>query len=659
MKQAAAPKRSLGNQLMLLGALPAILMFVGLMVFFTHARLSDARQELFNSTQTLADNLAPAMEYAVVSGNREVLADMLEQAAARTRLEWIRVTDVLGNEMGFVGSDEIRQWPGENHEIAGVHRFTSDILQLPVSLGDNNEQWFEPDYRPSGGALRVGSVEVAVSEQRLTEKRTDILLTSGVVGVSLLVFALMLVNRLSASLLEPIRTLADRVLQMTHRDYRQTRPTGTRVREIAQLEENLNHLAANLGQLQQSRDQTLAQSESAREKAESASQAKTEFLAVMSHELRTPLNGMLAMVDLVSDEPLTSRQVDYLKTARHSTEDLLTLINDILDVSRLDQGKMLLDSRPFNPQTLAGNCLASFRHAAEQQGLALKLSFTGPWPEHAEVAGDPVRYRQVLASLLDNAIKFSDKGTIEVTMNWHQEEDDCAFVTCEVRDNGPGIPADQLSRVFNSFEQLDSSPSRSTGGTGIGLTLVQKLVEFMGGHVGLSSDTESGSSFRFEVPFELASSPDDSAPLPRRSDRSLEDRQPSEAANAEAPRALVVEDNPVNQRVARTLLDRLGFETDAVANGREALDTVTDSPNPYTIILMDCHMPVMDGFAASQAIRDWERRENRRETPIIALTADVLPGTETSCHEAGMNDYLPKPVRKHQLRSVLARWVPL
>lgn len=652
------PKRSLANQLLLLGALPAVLMFVGLMLFFTNARLSDARQELFDSTQTLADNLAPAMEYAVVSGNRKVLDDILQQASNQTDLAWIRVTDVVGNQVAFAGSDGISQWPGEKVQDKNIHRFTSDILQLPVALGGETDDWFEPDYRISGGALKVGTVEVAVSEQRLTERRTDILLTSGVVGVSLLVFALMLVNRLTATLLDPMQTLAERVLAMTRRDYREADPVGTRVAEIAQLEDNLNQLARNLRQLQESRDQTLALSESAREKAEQANHAKTEFLAVMSHELRTPLNGMLAMVDLVSEEPLTDRQGDYLDTARRSTEDLLTLINDILDVSRLDQGTLLLENRPFNPVVLAENCMASFRHASEARGLALELQFTGNWPDQPEVAGDAVRYRQVLASLLDNAIKFSDHGTVKVTLDWHQEAGDCVFITCEVRDNGHGIPPEQLEQVFNSFERLDSSLSRGSEGTGIGLTLVQKLVELMGGHIDLSSDADQGSSFRFEVPFELTDSnlaPTGASDLPRPDNQ--QDLSPQE--RKQPPRALIVEDNPVNQRVARNLLDRLGFETEVVANGREAIRSVTGSNTPFTVILMDCHMPVMDGFTAAQAIRDWEHREVHRETPIIALTADVLPGTERTCLEAGMNDYLAKPVRKHQLRNVLSRWVPL
>ena len=658
----SARTRSLDTQLLILGAIPAILMFVGLMAFFTNARLSDARQELFDSTQRLADNLAPALEYAVVAGNQQVLGEILKQSMAGNNLEWIRITDVVGSQLGFVGRKGIDQWPGQTDEDAGIHRFSSDILQQPVALGgDSSTEWFEPDFRVSGGAVRVGSVEVAVSEQQLTDRRTDILLTSGVVGISLLVFTLLLVNRMSATLLDPIRALTHRVLEMNHRNYRVTRPTRTKVAEFAELEDNLDHLARDLEHLQESRDQTLTLSENAREKAEAASRAKSEFLALMSHELRTPLNGVLAMVDLVSEEGLSERQADYLNTARQSTDVLLTLINDILDVSRLDQGTLLLENGLFNPRELSENCLASFRHAAEERGLSLELSLTGPWPDKPEVAGDAPRYRQVLSSLLDNAIKFSDDGEVLVTMNWHQEADDCVFISCEVRDNGDGIPPEQLARIFHSFEQLDSSLSRRTEGTGIGLNLVQKLVELMGGHVGLNSQAGRGSSFQFEVPFDLppAFTPEAQdthvSSIPDTAAASLPDNSDSRRA----PRALVVEDNPVNQRVAKTLLDRLGFDAETVSNGREAIESVAEQAGQYKVILMDCHMPVMDGFTAAQAIRDWETRESRRHTPIIALTADALPGTETACLNAGMNAYLAKPVRKNELRTVLSRWVPL
>lgn len=658
-------RRSLNRQLLLLGALPAALMFVGLMLFFTTARLSDARADLFTGTQVMADNLAPALEYAVVSGNLDVLQQVIDRAMSNGGVEWIRVTDVLGNEIGAVYHPDVD--PGAL-PVSGLHRFDSDILQLPLELGNGGRmEWFEPEYRLNGGALRLGSVEVAVSERVLQEKRFDIMLTSGVVGISLLVFTLLLVNRMLTPVIEPIRGLSERVKELIARNYRDTGPPDRkRVAEIAELEINLNALSEHLAQLKESRDHTLAVSEGARQKAEAANLAKSEFLAVMSHELRTPLNGVLGMLDLVSEGRLSQRQQDYVETARRSTEDLLTLINDILDYSQLDQGTLRLSHSRFDPARLVANCVASFRHLAESQGLRLEHTVENNWPEGAEVRGDATRFRQIVACLVDNALKFSEQGQVTVTLCWHQESADTVFVGCEVTDTGRGIPADRMADIFNGFEQLDSSSSRPNGGTGIGLALVQRLVELMGGHIRLTSTPGKGSCFRFEVPFDRPAEPDTTTSDQATAVANHPDLATAPAVagagkrSAPAACALVVEDNLVNQRVARALLERLGFAAEAVTNGEEALASVRARQGEhYAVILMDCQMPVMDGYSATRAIREWEQEQRLKPVPIIALTADALPGTEGACHEAGMNDYLAKPVRKEQLRQVLSRWVPL
>lgn len=655
----SARRRTLNGQLLWLGALPAALMFIGLMVFFTTARLSDARTDLFTGTQVMADNLAPALEYAVVSGNIEVLQQVIERSISNSGVEWIRVTDIVGNELGSVFREGVQADASRNPR---VHLFDADILQQPLALGSHGQtEWFEPEYRLTGGALNLGSVEVAVSERVLDEKRFNILLTSGVVGISLLVFTLLLVNRLLTPVIEPIRDLAERVRELTNRTYRDTGPPGKHhVAEIAELETSLNALARHLLQLKEAGDHTLAVSESARQKAESASRTKSEFLAVMSHELRTPLNGVLGMLDLVEDEELTPAQRDYTETARRSTHDLLTLINDILDYSQLDQGNLLLTESVFDPKEVVINCLTSFRHLAAHQGLLLEVEEADDWPVKALVTGDPVRFRQLVSSLVDNALKFSDHGTITVRLSWHQEDNRTVFVSCEVSDNGRGIPADRLADIFNTFEQLDSSSTRTVGGTGIGLALVQKLVELLGGHISVQTSPGEGSSFRFEIPFERGDGGDTHPDTPaRRSSSPRSAPEPAPLQARPAPKALVVEDNVVNRRVIRALLERLGFETVSANHGRQAVDCFSAHEGDFAVVLMDCQMPVMDGYEASEAIRRWEQDQDCRPVPIIALTADVLPGTETACKAAGMNDYMAKPVRKDQLRQTLSRWVPL
>ena len=647
MSNTPALQRPLSRKLLLLGALPAVTMFLVLMVFFTSARLEDARRDLSDSSQMLADSLAPALEYAVVSGNTPALDQILSQSLRRSRAGWIRVSDVLGEQIGFVAQGPVN--PQENPERYQV--FEAEILQQPLELGsERTAEWFEPDYGFGSGSLRLGTVQVGVGTDVLAERRQDILWTSTAVGVALLLFTILIINHFLTTILSPIRDLAGRISKLTAGDY-QERPLNTHQtsREVVAIEEQLNQLANHLAGLQTARDQTLAASESAREKAETANQAKSEFLATMSHELRTPLNGVLGMIDLVQEEPLSNRQRDYLTTARQSMDDLLTVIGDILDYSRMDSGTLKLESQKFDLRQLISNCTATYRHVAEQQGLALNLTFYGDWPETPLVTGDAARLRQVLAGLVDNAIKFTSDGFINIQADCFCLEDNCVILNCSVSDSGSGIPVERLHDIFNSFEQLDSGNARLHGGTGLGLSLVQCLVELMGGHIQVDTDLGKGSSFRFELPFELAnatSQPDPSGPPPR------------EAING-TRHALVVEDNPVNQRVATAMLSRLGFQTDSASNGEEALEKVTTNHTGYDIILMDCQMPVMDGYEATRYIREWEQSNGQTGTPIIALTADVLPGTEKSCLDSGMNDYLAKPVRKENLREVLGRWIQL
>ncbi|MDL0433502.1 ATP-binding protein [Marinobacter sp. TBZ242] len=636
---------SLSRKLLLLGAAPAIVMFVVLMVFFTSARLDDARKELAESSQMLADSLAPAVEYAVVSGNTETLEQILSQSLRRSRADWIRVSNLMGDEVGFVtgGGEPVAP---DSEGVFDV--FESEILQQPLNLSEDRQtEWFEPDYGFGSGALRVGTVEVGVSKEQLAARRQDILWTSLAVGFSLLIFTLLIVNHSLNSIISPIRGLSRRVAKLTSREYEEVplSRTGT-TREIRELEESLNSLAAHLRSLEQSRDDTLASSEKARERAERANRAKSEFLATMSHELRTPLNGVLGMIELVTEEPLSPRQKDYLQTARQSTEDLLTVINDILDYSHIDRGTLELESQSFDLRQLITNCTASYRHVAEQQGLSLTTKFSGQWPDQPQVVGDATRLRQILSGLIDNAIKFTGDGSINVQAGWSPLEENCILLNCTVSDSGCGIPIERLHDIFNTFEQLETGNSRRYGGTGMGLSLVQRLVEHMGGHVNVESDPGKGSSFQFELPFELATAPP----------TNVASNPPPVNGNGTG-RALVVEDNMVNQRVATALLKRLGFETDAAANGEEAMELVQTNHAGYDVILMDCQMPVMDGYETTRCIREWEKSNGQGGTPIIALTADALPGTEASCRDAGMNDYLAKPVRKENLRKVLSRWI--
>lgn len=641
-------RSTLTRKLLLLGAVPAIVMFIVLIAFFTSARLEDARQQLFDSSQMFADSLAPTLEYAVVSGNRQALEQVLSQALKRSKADWIEVTNVMGDPIGFVVNSETST--PIDPDLYNV--FETEILQQPLELDvGRTTEWFTPKSGLGVSALRMGTVHVGVNQDLLANRQRDILWTSLAVGASLLLFTMLIIQHHLNTILSPVRQLSGRISRLINRDYEEV-TIGNRgsAQEVVEIERQLNELATHLSSLEASREQTLAASENARQKAESANLAKSEFLATMSHELRTPLNGVLGMIDLIQEDSLTPSQQDYLTTARQSTEDLLTVISDILDFSRMESGTLKLSSQEFELQKLIQNCAATYRQVAEERGLALSVNFFGDWPDKPMVIGDAPRLRQIIASLIDNAIKFTSDGSVIIQAGCFGLEDNCIILNCAVSDSGSGIPIERLPDIFNSFEQLQHGDDRSHGGTGLGLALVQRLVELMGGHIKVETDLGKGSSFRFELPLELASSAD----APTYDNQST--REPREPGSGVA-HALVVEDNLVNQRVAKAMLTKLGYQADSANNGKDALNMIRSNHRGYDVILMDCQMPVMDGYETTRHIREWEQSNGRSGTPIIALTADVLPGTDRNCLESGMNDYVAKPVRKENLQKVLGRWV--
>jgi len=375
-----------------------------------------------------------------------------------------------------------------------------------------------------------------------------------------------------------------------------------------------------------------------------AARAKAQFLANISHEIRTPMNGVLGNAELLAATPLSTEQRRLLQAVHASGETMVALIDDVLDFSSLQAGDLRLHEAPFDPLGLVGQVVQRYRPTVIAKGLS--LAFEPPADLPASVLGDAARLRQILANLLDNAVKFTVRGGVRVETWLAGESPDAVRIGFRVSDSGVGIAPEHLARLFEPFTQVDASSTRVHGGTGLGLAISRQLARRMSGELGVESEPGAGSRFSCVLAFRR----DPNAPSARPSPL---DAVPAPAGQVRG-RVLLAEDNPVNQLVARQMLARLGYEVDVVANGELALEAL--ARGHYALVLMDCQMPVMDGYDAARAVRERERAAGAaRRTPILAVTANAMQGDRELCLQAGMDDYLSKPVTLERLEQAIAR----
>ncbi|MFH1157028.1 MAG: ATP-binding protein [Pseudomonadota bacterium] len=378
--------------------------------------------------------------------------------------------------------------------------------------------------------------------------------------------------------------------------------------------------------------------------AASASVAKSTFLATMSHEIRTPMNGIIGMAQLLSDTTLTREQKEFVDGITSSSEALLALINDILDLSKIEAGKTELETLPFNLEKLFHEIAGLLRIKAAGKNLEISYSISEALP--ISLVGDPVRLKQILLNLMDNAIKFTQQGRVVLTAEKQEARDRKILVMVKVSDTGLGIPREKQDRLFKSFSQVDVSTTRRYGGTGLGLNISKQLVEMMGGTIGVASHEGKGSTFWFTV---LLGTQEDQEERLGMGTAAAEPSQDSPSPGTLAGLTiLVAEDNKVNQKVALKMLTKLGHHVTIAGNGIEAVNAV--KLKDFHLIFMDGSMPEMDGFQAATILR-----ESGFTRPIIALTAHAMSGDREGFIQAGMNDYITKPVRKDDLKNAIER----
>ena len=632
-----------------LSVMLVVLIAILIAILPIYFRISDS---LTQDRQRVVDTLAARVAESAVDGDRLRGAEQLER----------RVTRMSHDR-------ELRTLMVEDHTGTAVASFIRDPQALEDwRAGRLNEIFVGVESIHGAGGGRLGQAVVIMARDPVLHQRLGLLGAVGLSTVVAVVISAFLVAPVVGGHSRRLERLVEATEKITLGDFSESvmgdslSDSGTdEIGLLAAAYENMrqkvkqrdlerSQFTADLQKLVEERTRDLAR---AKEVAEQASRAKSLFLANMSHEIRTPMNGIVGVTDLLLKTSVSARQRDYLMTISSSASSLLRIIDDILDFSRIEAGKLTLEDLDFNIRRLVDEVAELLGPQAASKQIDVTVAVQDDVPPR--LTADASRIRQVLVNLVSNAVKFTDEGGVVVQATVHHD-DRQGSLKIRVKDSGMGIPEKHFQNLFEAFTQADNSTTRHFGGTGLGLAISKRLVELMGGLIGVESEVGKGSTFWFEIPVKISFEPwfgeSSIIELPA---GFVEEMKQAAASAQEKANILVAEDNPVNRTVALGQLEELGFEAKAVENGQEALKAM--EKEAFDIILMDCQMPLLDGYETARAIR---RRE--AETPdrppvrIIAVTAHAMKGDRERCLEAGMDDYLAKPFRSNDLARTLQRW---